>query len=82
MLVQGHNLRLLDEAREVGHQQHPGPVTRTVGTCLINPGGLSLVKRAKLIPIARIPAIPKSAVNNRTRMAMRDFGGHMRVRLH
>ena len=24
-LVRGHNLRLLDEAREVGHQQHPGP---------------------------------------------------------
>ena len=25
MLVQGHNLRLLDEARQVGHQRHPGP---------------------------------------------------------
>ena len=25
MLGQGHTLRLLDEAQEVGHHQHPGP---------------------------------------------------------
>ena len=25
ILGQGHSLRLLDEAREVGHHQHPGP---------------------------------------------------------
>ena len=25
MLGQGHTLRLLDEARKVGHDQHPGP---------------------------------------------------------
>ena len=34
----------------------------------------SRLKRAKLIPIAEIPAIPEAAVKNRYRMVMRDFG--------
>ena len=38
VLVQGHNLRLLDEVWEVGHHQHPDKKTRTVSTCLILDG--------------------------------------------
>ena len=39
--VQGHTLRLLNEARELGINSTRNQKTRTVSSCLINPEGLS-----------------------------------------
>ena len=39
MLFQGHTLRLLDEAQEVGHHQHPGPQSQDSQQMLDQPRG-------------------------------------------
>ena len=39
---QGHTLRLLDEAREVGRHQHPGPENQDSQHMIDQPRGLSL----------------------------------------
>ena len=44
MLAQGHNLRLRDEGGSRGGGSTKNPKTRTVSTCRINTGGLSLKK--------------------------------------
>ena len=43
MLVQGNNLRLRDEGGSRGWSSNQDQKTRTVGTCWINPGGLSMI---------------------------------------
>ena len=42
MLVQGHNLRFPEQAGSQGISSTRDQKTRTVGTCLVSPGGLSL----------------------------------------
>ena len=39
MLGQGHTLNLLDEAREVGRHQHPGPENQDSQHMIDQPGG-------------------------------------------
>ena len=40
MLGQGHTLRLLDEAREAGHNQHPGPENQDSQHIIDQPKGV------------------------------------------
>ena len=44
MLAQGNNLRLRDEGGRRGRSNTQDQKTKTISTCWINPGGLSLIK--------------------------------------